>query len=338
MNELNRKVIHIVHWERSGIFSVANELAAQGLENGHSHAVRVIRKQKGYWDIFLSLFRMASIFFEIIFKQKNLYHAHSFLPFMFLYLITGKGAVTFHNLYPFFSSASKKDKIKRDLIRKLFATKSISSSSVGKAVADAVQRHLGITSVVIFNGLMVERYHFSVPGKKTILGAAGRLDDQKNFEALVVAFSRCKCDGVQLHIAGEGVKRSVLELLIKQHGLENNVFLLGHQGDMPAFYASIDAFICSSLYEGFGIVLAEAILSGKPVISTNVGIAVDLEAISIIRSGFEIDDLASAIDQWQKMSLSEIELSANHNRAAIIDEFTISKIYQQYVEHVWSGV
>ncbi len=327
-----------MHWERSGIFSVANELAAHGAANGHSHAIRVIRKQKGSLDIFLSFFRMISIFLEIIFKRHNLYHAHSFLPFMFLYLVAGTGAVTFHNLYPFFSSPSKKDKIKRNLICKLFAAKRISSSSVGKAVADAVQQHLGINSVVIFNGLMIERYHFSVPGKKTVLGAAGRLDDQKNFEALVEAFSRCKFDDVQLHIAGEGVKRSVLELLIKQHGLESNVFLLGHQSDMPAFYASIDAFICSSLYEGFGIVLAEAILSGKPVISTNVGIAVDLETINIIRSGFDIDDLACAIDQWKKMTLSEIDLSVNHNRAAIIDEFTISKIYQQYVEHVWSGI
>lgn len=334
---MSGKVIHIVHWENSGIYSVANELAIEGKRHGHAHLIRVIRKGKKPSDFIVSIFRIIALVFEVFFSRGNIYHAHSFLPFLLLYFSFGQKAITFHNLYPYFSSSSQKDRLKRFLISTLIRQYRIKSSAVGIGVADAVKKSMGIPAQVIFNGLRPERYNFEISTARNIIGTAGRLDDQKNYAALIEAFAKCKSTTLILKIAGEGVKRKELEKIIASYSLNDRVHLLGHQHDMLAFYSSIDAFICSSIYEGCNLVVAESMFSGKPVISTNVGIALDFDNVSIIRSEFDVDALAVSIDKWIELTDQQIENDVINNRKIVVGAFSISNIYQQYFDSLWKG-
>ncbi len=330
------KIVHIVHWERSGIYSVAKELAVEGKKAGDVHEIFVIRRSKGGLDLFLSFFRMTKLLLSVLFRKNVFFHAHSFLPFLFMYFIKGAGAITFHNLYPYFSSSNKKDRLKRLIICKLVKHRSIRTSSVGRGVADAVLAGLHIASTVIFNGLRAERYSFSLPSGHKVVGTAGRLDDQKNYETLISAFAQCKDKSLVLKIAGEGVKRPILEKLISDLNLGARVQLLGHQNDMIGFYQGIDVFVCSSLYEGFGMVVAEAMFSGKSVISTNVGIALDFDDVRILRCGFDPEDITRAIDEWTQTSHEDIASWAHHNRVVALDNFTIGNVYRQYANLIWA--
>jgi glycosyltransferase involved in cell wall biosynthesis len=106
-----------------------------------------------------------------------------------------------------------------------------------------------------------------------VIGTIGRLVDQKDHATLIRAAARvlsARPDTLVL-IAGYGVLRDRLEKQIFEAGLQDRVRLLGEITDPQRFYAVVDIFVMTSRWEGFPVVLLEAMAAGKPVVSTEVG-------------------------------------------------------------------
>lgn len=103
--------------------------------------------------------------------------------------------------------------------------------------------------------------------------AAGRLDAQKDFGRLIVAFARVSADhpGAFLLIAGEGKERRDLEEKIRHHQLEDRCRLLGLRTDIPSLLSCADGYILSSAWEGLPNVVIEAQAALVPVVATDVG-------------------------------------------------------------------
>lgn len=76
---------------------------------------------------------------------------------------------------------------------------------------------------------------------------------------------------VKFLLIGDGVLRPNVESLIFKYNLENNVFLLGWQNDVPKILSVIDIFVLTSLWEGLPISVLEAMASSKPVVATDTG-------------------------------------------------------------------
>jgi glycosyltransferase involved in cell wall biosynthesis len=72
-------------------------------------------------------------------------------------------------------------------------------------------------------------------------------------------------------IAGEGELRPVLERQIKDHRLEKHVLLAGFRPDVLSLHKAFDIFVMSSVTEGLGTSLLDAMACGKPVVATGVG-------------------------------------------------------------------
>ncbi len=111
-----------------------------------------------------------------------------------------------------------------------------------------------------------------------VVGWAGRLTAVKNcagFLRAAAMVSRVR-NTVRFLVAGEGEERGMLERLAAGLGLGDRVRFLGDRRDMPEVFAAMDVFVLSSRNEGFGRVLAEAMASGVPVISTAVGGAAEV--------------------------------------------------------------
>ncbi|HOI71136.1 MAG TPA: glycosyltransferase [Methanobacterium sp.] len=99
----------------------------------------------------------------------------------------------------------------------------------------------------------------------------GRLTRQKGHWFLIRSFRRLidVHPYAKLFILGEGILRNELETLIKKLELEKNVNILGEQKNVFTFLKNSDCFVFSSLWEGFGLVLIEALSLDLPVISTD---------------------------------------------------------------------
>lgn len=108
-------------------------------------------------------------------------------------------------------------------------------------------------------------------GRELRLLAVNRLEKQKNVFCLLLATQILIKEGqsVRLTIAGEGSLRRELEIKTRQLGLENNVEFVGKISNVVNFMATQHIFVLTSNYEGFGLVLLEAIDAGLPIVASN---------------------------------------------------------------------
>jgi len=107
------------------------------------------------------------------------------------------------------------------------------------------------------------------PLTEKIVISGGRLVEQKGFDLLIEAYAqvaRTRPDW-QLHIYGSGSLRPALRRLIDQLGLAEQIKLKGHTDDFDSVLATASVYALSSRYEGFGMVLIEAMSRGLPLVS-----------------------------------------------------------------------
>jgi len=138
-------------------------------------------------------------------------------------------------------------------------------------------------------------------------------------------------------MAGDGYLKNEIEGRIRENLMEDKIFLLGYREDVPAIMRGIDLFVLTSHNEGLGMVLIEAMASGRPIVATDVGGVSDvvLDGVTgILVPSEEPDKIAAGI----KKVLSSPELSerfgaAAKERAQLFDiENTVKETINLYKE------
>lgn len=155
--------------------------------------------------------------------------------------------------------------------------------AASRGVAEDVARITGIaadTIRVIYNPVVtpavlakmqqpVDHPWFAAGEPPVILGV-GRLVSQKDFPTLVEAFAIVRQQrSARLMILGEGEDRAKLEAQIHTLGLQDDVALPGFADNPYAYMAHASIFALSSIFEGFGNVVAEAMAAGTTIVSTD---------------------------------------------------------------------
>lgn len=107
--------------------------------------------------------------------------------------------------------------------------------------------------------------------RRPVVMAIGVLGFQKAHDVLLRAFARVKSEGYEhnLVIVGEGPDRGKLEALINELGLSGRAYLIGYLNNPYPLLKRAELFVLSSRFEGFAIVLAEAMTLKVPIVSTD---------------------------------------------------------------------
>lgn len=109
----------------------------------------------------------------------------------------------------------------------------------------------------------------NIRGKPVVL-ACGRLEFQKDYPTLLRGFARLRERlDAKLVILGEGSLRSSLQDFAKELHIENDVLLRGFDPDPYSLMRTASVFAHTARYEGFGVVLLEALASGCPIVATD---------------------------------------------------------------------
>lgn len=175
---------------------------------------------------------------------------------------------------------------------------------------------------------------YQVPFERPLLVACGRLTEQKGYPYLLDAFRRVRDERqAELWILGEGDQRSTIESRIEELGLVENVSLLGFRNNPFKFMAAADVFVLSSLWEGFGNVIVEAMACGTPVVATDCphgpGEIITHEKNGLLVPPADSDALSNALLRVLRDQSLKEQLTENGKERA--RDFHASKIGQQYL-------
>lgn len=226
-----------------------------------------------------------------------------------------------------------------------FADKIVANSGATKSTMLKNAPWLNPDSIkVIYNGIdpidykkektKTLRKEFNLPSDMILVGFVGRLSVQKGVIYALEAFKSVsdKHSGVRMLICGEGELRADIEKFISVNDLKDKVILTGFRKDIPNIMRTIDILLTPSLWEGFGIVLIEAMASGKPCVATNTS-----SIPEIIEDGFTgflvpPQDSESLSEALMKV-VSDPGLLRKMGEAGINvvnQKFTIDKMIKEY--------
>jgi glycosyltransferase involved in cell wall biosynthesis len=113
---------------------------------------------------------------------------------------------------------------------------------------------------------------FGFPPERLVIGAVGRLSEEKGFDHLIRATAELVKAGFDLSllIVGEGDQEPYLRSLSTELGCADRVTLLGYRSDLTELYQAMDVFALSSLREGLPNVVLEAMALEIPIVATSV--------------------------------------------------------------------
>jgi glycosyltransferase involved in cell wall biosynthesis len=214
-------------------------------------------------------------------------HTHSFRPNLYARMA---GAVLrpsglrivahYHNDYD--------DKWDADLLRveRRLAAITDQGVAVSGAVAGHVAQRVGLACIVAENGIdrgrvcggrrAEGRAKLGLQSKDQVVGLVGRLCRQKGVDVFVEAALglAARLPRARFRVLGDVEDAALaagLVARIEAAGLSGRIGFAGHREDMADMFAALDLLVAPSRGEGFGLMLAEAMAAGVPVVAARVG-------------------------------------------------------------------
>lgn len=137
--------------------------------------------------------------------------------------------------------------------------------------------------IPLHNGIDTDVFKFSLSARRHLRSqllkeenafmflAVGRMHESKDYPTLIEAFAAIAKNNTYLFIVGCGELHDQLVRLASSHNVANNIIFLGRRDDIPQLMSATDAFVLSSKWEGFGMVVAEAMACERLVVATDCG-------------------------------------------------------------------
>ena len=192
---------------------------------------------------------------------------------------------------------------------------------------DAQQYH--IPTDVIYNPLTLEPGSISSGTSKKFL-AVGRFSHRhKGFDLLIQAFHLFaqKNQDWTLDIVGEGVEEEMYRKMIADYGLQERITIHPFTNHIQSYYSAAQVYVLSSRWEGFGLVLVEAMAHGLPVVSSNLPTSKEIMGdFGLYYKNENIEELALRLEDathvnWQEKSKEALAIAERFNLDTIIPQW-----------------
>lgn len=223
----------------------------------------------------------ASIVFKLIhvFAQvkPDVVHTHLYaLKYAAFASIVTRVKVRIHTMH----NIAEKESSPKDQILNNFFFKhcKVVPVSLSDEIRNTVMKRYGLTenqTPVIYNGVdlnkCIPKVHSSSKGLHYL--HIGRFTKQKNHKMLIEAFNKVHNidPNTDLTLIGSGELENNIKEQVISLGLESAVHFLGTRNNVYPYLNAADAFVMSSIYEGMPMTIIEAMGTGLPIISTDVG-------------------------------------------------------------------
>lgn len=178
--------------------------------------------------------------------------------------------------------------------------------------------------------LLRERH--GITGDHLVIGNVARYVSWKGHRHIVEAAALI----VQNHpnarflLLGNGALRATIEQLASELGVKENVVFIDRiePSDMPSFYGILDIYLHAAVLEPFGLVYAEAMMNGVPVVSTPTGAALD--AISDGVNGILVDEPSgpALADGVERLLRSDRRAIGENGRRTALDMFVFDRMWE----------
>lgn len=201
--------------------------------------------------------------------------------------------------------------------------------------------------LVVPNGIDCTRFRFdsvarknlreilAVPDGVQVLLAVGRFSEQKDYSNLLTAFAALRNEHTHsvLWIAGTGEERSIFEAQAKELDIDHKVFFLGLRNDVPALMSAADIFTLSSAWEGFPLVVGEAMACKRIVVSTDAGgIKEWLGGLGFVVPIKNSTALSKALLQGLEMNAVDREIQGNAARERVLTHYSLAAVVTRWLE------
>lgn len=176
------------------------------------------------------------------------------------------------------------------------------------------------------------RREWGCDAETLVIGFVGRLVLQKALDQLIAAFALLRkktAQKVKLVIVGRGPLQSTLQQCVRAHHLCEHVVWAGFRADIPVVMSAFDVFALTSDFEGFGLVLIEAMAARRPVVATRVSaipeVVIDGET-GILAEKRNPESIAAALARMSDRAFRTELGEAGHQRA--FEHFTLERMYE----------
>ncbi len=269
--------------------------------------------------------------------EPDIIHSNMY-PFVFtvpyLYLHDIKLLHTIHNK-PINEFKKKYFKVARRLYKDDKAIPVAISDIIKKEMLELYEIH---HIECIYNPVNISKFYndryYDFSGRKVRFINVARMMLQKNQRLLVDAFAKAykSTDGnCELRFVGDGGLRKELEARVKELGIQDVITFYGNVSNVSDYLADADVFVLSSDYEGLPLSGLEAMASGLPIVSTNVGGMADIVTDNgiLVEKG-DTDGLASALISY----VNDHELIERHSKNSFrnVKQYDVSSFIQKYEE------
>lgn len=174
------------------------------------------------------------------------------------------------------------------------------------------------------------RKEFSLPDNSFLILSIGRLESEKSFPILLQALAKTR-PNTFLIIVGDGSLKNDLQRMACSLGIENRIRFLGLRDDVARIIKSVNLYVQSSDWEGFGLAAVEAMAGGLPIIVSRVpGLSYVIGDAGLVFNKNDPHQLADYINQLEANPLKRESMGKASIRQA--QNFALHEMVDRYVE------